>query len=53
MDVRSWREVASARGSTGEKLLGEALEWMHDAEQVVVLHDRRIPQPRAKSITSR
>ena len=47
MDVRSWREVAWARGSTGEKLLGEALERMHDAEQVVVLHDRRIPQTRA------
>jgi len=40
-------QVAWARGSAGEKLLGEAFERMHDEEQVVVLHDRRIPQTRA------
>jgi hypothetical protein len=38
---------AWARGSAGEKLLGAALEQLHDEERVVVLHDRRIPGTRA------
>ena len=46
-------QVAWARGSAGEKLLGEALERMHDEKRVVVLHDRRIPQIARTSITSR
>jgi hypothetical protein len=38
--------VAWARGARGERLLGEALEKLHE-ETVIVLHDRRIPGSRA------
>ena len=39
--------VAWARGSRGERLLGQYLESLHDARSVIVLHDRRIPRSRA------
>lgn len=34
--------TAWARGSGGEKLLGAALEKLHDEKRVTVLHDRRV-----------
>jgi hypothetical protein len=39
--------VAWARGSRGERLLGEHLEKVRDDSAFVVLHDRRIPGTRA------
>jgi hypothetical protein len=39
--TRAW-----ARGSAGEKLLGAALEQLHDERRVIVLHDRRVPGTR-------
>jgi hypothetical protein len=39
--TRAW-----ARGSAGERLLGAALEALHDERRLVVLHDRRIPGTR-------
>jgi hypothetical protein len=39
--------TAWARGSVGERLLGEALEALHDEERLMILHDRRIPGTKA------
>lgn len=39
--------TAWARGSHGEKVLGDALERLHDENRVIVLHDRLIPGTRA------
>ena len=39
--------VAWAKGSHGERLLGQYLDTIHDEQSAVVLHDRRIPGTRA------
>jgi len=40
--TRAW-----ARGSQGERVLGEALSRLDDGASIIVLHDRRIPASRA------